>query len=94
MRTPWAAAYAVKAVSLAAPDRPEAAEDEVRGQLTHMSTRSGRPCEPFPPVGQNRSGPLGPGLLSSGRIGTIIRALQAGVALPDQDDQVDRTSCS
>src|SRR5919204_2949154 len=32
-----AAAYAVKAVSLAAPDRPEAVQDEIRWQLTHMS---------------------------------------------------------
>ena len=39
-------------------------------------------------------GPLGPGLLSSGQLGTIVRDLQAGVTLPDQDDQGGRTSTS
>src|SRR5919199_2080658 len=32
-----AAAYAVKAASLAAPDRPEVVEDEIRWQLDHMT---------------------------------------------------------
>jgi hypothetical protein len=32
-----AAAYAVKAASLAAPDRPEVVDDEIRWQLTHMT---------------------------------------------------------
>ena len=82
-----AAAYAIKAVGLAAPDRPEAAEDELRWQLTHMSTEVRTALRALPPVGQNRSGPLGPGLLSSGQLGRIVRDLQAGVTLPDQDDQ-------
>jgi hypothetical protein len=33
----------------------------------------------LPPVGQNSSGPLGPGLLASGLLGTIIRDLQVGL---------------
>jgi hypothetical protein len=37
----------------------------------------------LPPVGENSSGPLGPGLLASGFVGTIIRDLQAGLADPD-----------
>ena len=89
-----AAAYAIKAVGLAAPDRPEAAEDELRWQLTHMSTEVRTALRALPPVGQNRSGPLGPGLLSSGQLGTIVRDRQAGVTLPDQDDQGGRTSTS
>ena len=32
-----AAAYAVKAASLAAPDRPEVVDDEIRWQLNHMT---------------------------------------------------------
>lgn len=31
----------------------------------------------LPPVGENQSGPLGPGLLASGEIGMIIRQIQA-----------------
>jgi hypothetical protein len=34
----------------------------------------------LPPVGENASGPLGPGLLSSGLLGKIIGDLQARVA--------------
>jgi len=36
----------------------------------------------LPPVGENSSGPLGPGLLAAGLPGTIIRELQAGLADP------------
>ena len=72
-----AAAYAVKAVSLATPDRPEAAENEIRWQLAQMTADVRAALLSLPPVGENRSGPLGPGLLASGQIGMIIRQLQA-----------------
>ncbi|MFC5995500.1 putative immunity protein [Pseudonocardia hispaniensis] len=78
-----AAAYAVKAVSLAAPDRPEAADDEIRWQLTHMTAEVRAALRSLPPVGENRSGPLGPGLLASGQLGMIIRDLQAGLTRSD-----------
>ncbi len=74
-----AAAYAAKAAGLAAPDRPEAAEDEVRRQLDHMSTAVRAALRTLPPVGENPSGPLGPGLLASGQLGAIVRDLQAGI---------------
>jgi hypothetical protein len=74
-----AAAYAVKAVSLAAPDRPEAAQDEIRWQLTHMTAEVRTALSTLPPVGTNRAGPLGPGLLASGQLGAIIRDLQRGL---------------
>jgi hypothetical protein len=74
-----AAAYAVKAVSLANPGRPEAVEDEIRWQLNHMSANVRAALRILPPVGENSQGPLGPGLLSKGQIGTIIRELQAGL---------------
>jgi hypothetical protein len=77
-----AAAYAVRAVSLAEPNRPEAVEEETRWQLDHMSTRVCAALRALPPVGENRSGPLGPGFLASGQLGTIIRTLQAGLAKP------------
>jgi hypothetical protein len=51
----------------------------------------------LPPVGENSFGSLGPGLLASGLLGTIIRELQARLADPDhalprgsQADQEDR----
>ena len=80
-----AAAYAVKAASLAAPDRPEAVKEEIRWQLEHMSAEVRVAVRALPPVGENSSGPLGPGLLASGQLGTIIRDLQAGVSRTDSD---------
>jgi hypothetical protein len=75
-----AAAYAAKAVSLAAPSRPDAAAaDEVGWQLDHMSPAVRAALRQLPPVGENSSGPLGPGLLASGFLGTTIRKLQAGL---------------
>ncbi|TCJ34707.1 putative immunity protein [Parafrankia sp. BMG5.11] len=79
------AAYAAKAAGLAAPGRPGAVKDEIRWQLNHMTAEVRAALRALPPVGENRSGPLGPGLLTSGQLGTIIRDLQAGLALPDQD---------
>ena len=75
-----AAAYAAKAAGLADPDRPEAVEEEIRWQLDHMSAEVRGALRTLPPVGQNSSGPLGPGLLASGQLGTIIRELQARLA--------------
>jgi hypothetical protein len=71
-----AAAYAARAAGLAEPGRPEAVKDEIRWQLEHMSTEVRAALRTLPGVGENPSGPLGPGLLSSGQLGTIIRALQ------------------
>jgi Imm-5 like putative immunity protein len=79
-----AAAYAANAAGLADPDRPEAVKDEIRWQLEHMSAGLRAALRALPPIGQNSSGPLGPGLLASGRLGTIIRDLQAGIAQLDR----------
>jgi hypothetical protein len=78
-----AAAYAAKAAGLAAPDRPDAVSEEIRWQLAHMSAAVRAALRRLPPVGENRSGPLGPGLLASGLLRTIIRDLQAGLTDPD-----------
>lgn len=78
-----AAAYAVKAVSLAAPDRPEVVEDEIRWQLAQMTPEVAAALRSLPPVGEDRSGPLGPGLLATGQLGAIIRQLQAYLARTD-----------
>lgn len=78
-----AAAYAAAAVSLADPDRPEAARNEIRWQLDHMSTAVRAALRALPCVGENPSGPLGPGLLASGQPGASIRTLQANLASAD-----------
>ncbi|HEX2849516.1 MAG TPA: hypothetical protein VHN98_03150 [Acidimicrobiales bacterium] len=80
-----AAAYAVKAAGLADPDRPEAMDDEIRWQLDHLTADVRAALRALPLVGENSSGPLGPGLLASGQLGTIIRLLQAGIAETEAD---------
>lgn len=80
-----AAAYAVKAAGLAAPDPRAAVRDEILWQLTHMTAEVRAALRTLPPIGENRSGPLGPGLLASGQLGTIVRDLQAGLTQPDPD---------
>lgn len=77
-----AAAYAAKAASLAKPHRPDAADEEIRWQLERMSPAVRAALRDLPPVGQNSSGPLGPGLLASGKIGAIVRLLQERLTEP------------
>lgn len=74
-----AAAYAVKAVSLANPDRPEAEQEEIRWQLEHLTADERAVLRRLPPVGASSSGPLGAGLLSRGLLGSAIRQIQAEV---------------
>lgn len=78
-----AAAYAACAAGLSHPERPEAVDDEFRWQLDHMSADVRAALRTLPPVGEDRSGPLGPGLLASGQLGTLVRAVQVGLAQPD-----------
>jgi hypothetical protein len=84
------AAYAARAAGLAHPDRPAAVADEIRWQLDHMSAEVRAALRALPPVGENASGPLGPGLLASGQLGTIVRALQAGLTQTDSDERAAR----
>jgi hypothetical protein len=74
-----AAAYAAKATGLAAPDRSEAVSEEIQWQLSNLSAPARAALRKLPPVGEDRSGPLGPGLLSSGLLGAIIGEFQAGL---------------
>ena len=85
-----AAAYAAKAAGLADPGRPDAVDSEIRWQLDHMSEEVRAALRPLPPIGEDRSGPLGPGLLASGQLGAIIRQLQAGLAGTGSDRQTGR----
>lgn len=79
-----AAGYAAYAVALARPDRPEAAEDEIRWQVAHASAQLRAALLSLPAVGRSRSGPLGPGLLSNGRVGEYIREFQSGLSKFDR----------
>lgn len=75
-----AAAYAVQAVRLANPGRPGAGPAELGWQLAHASPEVRRALLTLPPVGQDRAGPLGPGLLATGEVGAIVRDMQARLA--------------
>src|ERR1700716_3475886 len=77
-----AAAYAAKAAGLAAPDRAEGVSGAVGWPPGRMSAPARAALRQLPPVGENSSGPLGPGLLASGLLGTIIRDLQASLTHP------------
>lgn len=74
-----AAAYAAKAAGLADPDHPEAVSEEIRWQLAHLPNAARAALKQLPPVGENSSGPLGPGLLSIGVLGSIVSELQAAL---------------
>ncbi len=75
-----AAAYAVRAVELADPDHPGAVEEEIQWQLAHTSADVRAALQALPLVGTDSAGPLGPGLLSSGQVGAIIREIQGRLA--------------
>jgi len=79
-----AAAYAAKAAGLSAPDRHQTIDDEIRWQLEHMSAEARSALRRLPPLGANSAGPLGPGLLASGILASIIRTIQADLARPDR----------
>jgi hypothetical protein len=74
-----AAAYAVKAASLAAPELPNALEDEIEWQLAHLSGQTRAALGRLPLLGTDSAGPLGSGLLATGVLGEAIRTLQRGI---------------
>jgi hypothetical protein len=75
-----AAAYAAKAVALAAADQEGARRDEVRWQLAHLTPDVRAALLRLPLLGEDSAGPLGSGLLASGVLATTIRELQAGLS--------------
>jgi len=85
-----AAAFAAKAAGLAAPGRPEVVEKEVRWQLRQLWPAAREALRRLPPIGENPAGPLGPGLLASGVLGSIIRDLQAGLEGADDTGYRER----
>lgn len=77
-----AAAYAARAASLAAPEDTRALDEEVGWQLAGMTDDVRAALARLPRLGEDRSGPLGPGLLASGVLGEVIRRLQDAVGAP------------
>jgi hypothetical protein len=81
-----AAAYAAKAAGLAAPDQIAAVSDEISWQLENMNARVRRALAQLPPLGENSAGPLGPGLLASGILGSTIRKIQSAMGNISADE--------
>jgi hypothetical protein len=78
-----AAGYAAKASALAAGRAGDSMiRSEAHRQVAAMTVTVRRALRLLPALGADRSGPLGPGRLSSGPVGEAIRALQA--VLEDQ----------
>jgi hypothetical protein len=75
-----AAAYAAKAVGLSKPDQMDAVRAEICWQLDQLSPEAKTALRQLPLLGEDTSGPLGPGLLSRGVLAANIRAIQAGLA--------------
>ena len=72
-----AAGYAAKASTLdAACDDDAVARSEAHRQVAEMTETVARVLSSLPALGENRSGPLGPGRLSLGHVGTTIREIQ------------------
>jgi hypothetical protein len=53
------------------------ARSEARRQLAGMTDAVARALSSLPALGENRSGPLGPGRLGLGHVGETIREIQA-----------------
>lgn len=74
-----AAAYAADAVGLSRLDRVDSVRDEIGWQLDRLSPEARTALRRLPLLGEDTSGPLGPGLLSRGVLAQNIRAIQAGL---------------
>jgi hypothetical protein len=75
-----AAAYAAKAVALAAFGPPDAREREIRWQIEHMTSGVRVALRRLPLLGEDSAGPLGPGLLAAGVLAVTIREIQAALS--------------
>lgn len=75
-----AAAYAARAAELAAPGSGAA---EIARQIGSMSEPVRTALRRLPLLGEDSSGPLGPGLLASGALGDIIRTIQTALVRVD-----------
>ena len=62
-----------------ASDDPGAAESEIVWQVAQMPTEVRTVLNRLPAVGEDTSGPLGPGLLATGAIGSIVVRVQTAL---------------
>lgn len=86
-----AAGYAAKAATLAAGCDDEAiTRSEAHRQVSAMTDAVARALCSLPALGENRSGPLGPGRLAGGHVGNAIRAIQAQLHCRQLDIAIDR----
>lgn len=74
-----AAAYAARAAGLRSLGRPDAVDVEIGWQVQRLTPDARSALARLPVLGGDASGPLGPGLLASGELGSIIRTLQAAI---------------
>ncbi|MGJ0120479.1 putative immunity protein [Williamsia sp. MIQD14] len=74
-----AAAYAVKAVSLANPGVTESVADEIAWQVAQCTLSEQAILRQLPPVSTESGGPLGPGLMTRGILGDTIREIQGRI---------------
>lgn len=73
-----AAGYAAKASTLAAGvDNDRVTRAEASRHVAAMTADVARALSALSPIGENRSGPLAPGRLSGGHVGSAIREMQA-----------------
>lgn len=77
-----AAGYAAKASILDACDDNVVARSEAHRQVVEMTDEVARVLSSLPALGENRSGPLGPGRLSLGHVGDTIREIQRLLTKP------------
>ncbi|WP_188828539.1 putative immunity protein [Nocardia camponoti] len=75
-----AAAYAIKAVSLANLAQPDLVSNEITWQLAELTEAERAVLRQLPALGASSSGPLGPGLLANGILGSTIREIQTRIA--------------
>lgn len=71
------ATYAAKAAALAASDQDAARHAEIQWQLGHLATGVREALRRLPLLGEDPSGPLGRGLLTTGMLAATIREIQA-----------------
>lgn len=75
-----AAAYAANAAGLSRPDQVDAVREELRWQLNQLTPEAKASLRRLPLLGEDTTGPLGPGLLSRSILAANIHAIQAGLA--------------
>ena len=57
----------------------DSVQEEIRWQVANLSDRERAVLRLLPPLGTDSSGPLGPGLLSRGVLGSTIHQIQAQI---------------